>query len=267
MEGTATQGFRGFLILASVMAMSLAGCDYWPPALLTQMEQLRIHVQDLSDERAELEAQLRQSILTQEELQGQMEDLARQNQELRHALARAEYRSSQQAKKLAKGAKSPPPRKAVPQRARKQSGRVLAMKRPPMQGQDVNEVQRALQQVGLLARVDGVYGPGTKNAVKKFQRRHRLRADGVVGPSTVKALERQAAKARTPKVVALQRPPVTGPQVKKIQKALRHAGMPVRVDGTFGAQTHKAVKRFQRAQGLRADGVVGPATREALGLS
>src|SRR3954447_4393514 len=50
-------------------------------------------------------------------------------------------------------------------------------------GASVRVLQRRL---GVAA--DGVFGPGTARAVKRFQRRHGLTADGVVGPATWRAL-------------------------------------------------------------------------------
>ena len=50
-------------------------------------------------------------------------------------------------------------------------------------GSGVALIQRKL---GIAA--DGVFGPGTERAVKRFQRSHGLVADGVVGPITRKAL-------------------------------------------------------------------------------
>ncbi len=52
-----------------------------------------------------------------------------------------------------------------------------------------------------------------------------------------------------------------GGGVGELQQAL---GVPV--DGDFGPQTTRALKRWQHGHGLTADGVAGPQTREALGI-
>jgi peptidoglycan hydrolase-like protein with peptidoglycan-binding domain len=46
---------------------------------------------------------------------------------------------------------------------------------------------RSLQRV-IGVPADGVFGPGTEDAVKRWQRRHGLVADGVVGPQTRRAM-------------------------------------------------------------------------------
>ncbi|NJO79765.1 MAG: peptidoglycan-binding protein [Cyanobacteria bacterium RM1_2_2] len=55
-----------------------------------------------------------------------------------------------------------------------------------------------------------------------------------------------------------------GPPVARMQELLRAHGFSVRVDGDYGWRTEVAVKMFQRQQGLRVDGVVGPETWQVL---
>jgi len=51
----------------------------------------------------------------------------------------------------------------------------------------------------------------------------------------------------------------------QVQEALKKAGYyDGEVDGKFGAQTKAAVKKFQEAEGLKVDGIAGPATKEKL---
>lgn len=56
-----------------------------------------------------------------------------------------------------------------------------------------------------------------------------------------------------------------GEDVERLQRALARAGFAVTADGVFGPNTETAVKGFQAAHGLAADGVVGPLTWQALG--
>jgi lysozyme family protein len=117
-------------------------------------------------------------------------------------------------------------------------------------GAKVVRLQRLL---GINA--DGEFGEGTVRAVRRFQLHHHLKVDGLAGASTVSLLHR--AKTRR---VAPGRS-VKG-RVLKMQRALG-----ISADGLFGSGTESAVKSFQSNHGLRADGVVGPATWQALGLS
>ena len=59
-----------------------------------------------------------------------------------------------------------------------------------------------------------------------------------------------------------------GDLVTTLQKRLKTWGYYTgNVDGIFGSQTEQAVKYFQRKNGLAADGIVGPATAKAVGIS
>ena len=56
----------------------------------------------------------------------------------------------------------------------------------------------------------------------------------------------------------------SGEEVKILQEILRRHGYDVTVDGKFGKGTERAVRDFQKANGLAADGRVGPKTLEKL---
>lgn len=79
----------------------------------------------------------------------------------------------------------------------------------------------------------------------------------------------KAAKAAPPASSAPSRPVLregaSGSAVKELQKQLRAAGFdPGAIDGKFGPKTEAAVTRFQKANGLQADGIAGPKTWAAL---
>ena len=59
-----------------------------------------------------------------------------------------------------------------------------------------------------------------------------------------------------------------GSEVKEVQSRLKKWGYyKGSVDGVFGAQTRAAVIAFQKKNGLTADGIVGKATYQALGMN
>ena len=63
--------------------------------------------------------------------------------------------------------------------------------KPGDTGTQVEVLQRALASLGFSGgKVDGRYGPATKNAVAQFQGSAHLTADGILGPVTLRALAR-----------------------------------------------------------------------------
>src|SRR3954454_19414547 len=110
--------------------------------------------------------------------------------------------------------------------------------------------------------IDGLAGPGTKNAVRSFQRRHHLTVDGVAGPRTRRALGRRGKPALGSRVMA---PGDRGWDVAALQFMLRRRGFSSgSVDGGYGPNTTGAVRRFQSAAGIGVDGHAGRGTLSAL---
>lgn len=63
------------------------------------------------------------------------------------------------------------------------------MLRMGSRGARVRELQALLTRAGHPVKVDGDFGTATKDAVKAFQRKQKIKADGVVGPETFRRLE------------------------------------------------------------------------------
>jgi peptidoglycan hydrolase-like protein with peptidoglycan-binding domain len=68
-------------------------------------------------------------------------------------------------------------------------------------------------------------------------------------------------KEKKPQEIAVQLAPDEGTKNRQIQTALKNAGYdPGTIDGKLGQKSKKAIKDFQTANGLKADGKVGPKT-------
>lgn len=65
-----------------MVSMAVSGCDYWPPTLQAQIEQLQQEAQIANAERTKMIAQLNESNGAKQELQARVDDLTRSNREL-----------------------------------------------------------------------------------------------------------------------------------------------------------------------------------------
>jgi murein DD-endopeptidase MepM/ murein hydrolase activator NlpD len=130
-------------------------------------------------------------------------------------------------------------------------------------GPRVAALQVTLKARGLYAGwIDGIRGPGTVAAVRRFQRRQGLVVDGVVGRQTRRALGRYARHRYGSRLLVKGR---AGWDVAALQFSLAAHGFPCGTfDGGFGPHTARALRRFQRWSRLTVDGVAGPATYAAL---
>lgn len=96
--------------------------------------------------------------------------------------------------------------------------------------------------------------PVVYNSQTLYARRSRLRLGSNSGPNN------------NPITETLRRGD-QGEKVKRLQEALNRNGAAVTIDSNYGRGTKTAVEAFQKAKGLDADGVAGPATLRALGLA
>jgi peptidoglycan hydrolase-like protein with peptidoglycan-binding domain len=124
-------------------------------------------------------------------------------------------------------------------------------------------LQVALRAWGIyFGRIDGIAGPQTARAVRVFQRRKGLSVDGIPGPSTRRALGRLGRPLYGRRQL---RRGMVGWDVSVLQFMLTKRGAPTGIiDGYFGHETARALRRFQARAGLSADGVAGSRTRRAL---
>ena len=147
----------------------------------------------------------------------------------------------------------------------------------------VKTLQRLLNALGYKGKdgkvlsIDGAFGTNTAYAVKAYQTANKLTADGIVGAATWKALlgAPAATASGTYAVVTLNYLAASGytnpaAAVKALQRLLNALGYKgkdgkaLSIDGAFGTNTAYAVKAYQTANKLTADGIVGALTWKAL---
>ena len=130
-------------------------------------------------------------------------------------------------------------------------------------GDAVKTLQEKLNAKGFNSgNVDGIFGAKTYAAVTAFQKANSLGVDGIVGKLTWAKLYDATPVNVTPVTTQpMLRTGSRGDAVRKLQEMLNAKGYTCgNVDGIFGSKTYAAVLAFQKANGLGADGIVGPLT-------
>ena len=137
-------------------------------------------------------------------------------------------------------------------------------------GSQVRQMQERLISLGyLVGKSTASFDNATEAGVYAFQRRHTSYSDGVAGPETLKALYSSSAKKTSSPAaiigISLREGSKETTAVRLLQTKLKSLGYyKGSVDGSFGSGTTDAVKAFQRAHNLTADGVAGGGTLNKL---
>ena len=146
-------------------------------------------------------------------------------------------------------------------------------------GEEVTALQNRLIELGYMkGPASGTYDTTTIGAIRSFQKKNGLKSNGTANAETREKLFAEDAlgysATPTPKITATPAPTPTiavpevslrsgdtGTDVKTVQKQLKKLGYyKGTIDGKYGKTTVNAVKAFQEANGLTADGVAGQAT-------
>ncbi len=129
-----------------------------------------------------------------------------------------------------------------------------------MQGPAVSALQTELSRLHLdPGPVDGLYGPETAAAVSRLEAGAGLPSTGSADAAVLSDIVAKVA-ASAPLLKAGD----TGPAVQDLQALLTADGIKLQSDGNFGSGTGAAVRQLQAARGLSVDGIVGPATWDAI---
>ncbi|MCL1964998.1 MAG: peptidoglycan-binding protein [Firmicutes bacterium] len=146
--------------------------------------------------------------------------------------------------------------------------------RSGMSGDDVARLQARLREMYYFNdAANGIYGATTELAVKVFQQRNGLAADGVAGSGTITRMFSSTAlyapTAQPPttpyKAAGILQMGSMGEEVYKLQERLFDLGYYAgKIDGIYNDTVTSAVRSFQTANKLTADGKAGIKTQQAI---
>ena len=122
---------RTLVGVVAVTGLVLSGCDYWPPALQAQLEQVRSEVQTVNMEKAQLQNQINDLSKAKQDLQTQVDDLSRMNREKTGMIASLQNQVETLRAKAVKVMAPKAPAKAAAKPAAKPAAKTPAKKKAP----------------------------------------------------------------------------------------------------------------------------------------
>jgi peptidoglycan hydrolase-like protein with peptidoglycan-binding domain len=135
-------------------------------------------------------------------------------------------------------------------------------------GTAVRNMQVRLANLGYYTGpIDGIFGSKTEAAVRSFQSRNNLAVSGIAYSETQSALYSSSAlpNGNASSGYVYLHYGSRGAAVTRLQTALKNLGYyKGPLSGQYYDQTYAAVKAFQRANGLVADGIAGRKTQNRL---
>jgi peptidoglycan hydrolase-like protein with peptidoglycan-binding domain len=131
--------------------------------------------------------------------------------------------------------------------------------RPGTSGPAVRHLQKMLAHLGYVVRADGQFGGHTANVVRSFRAAAGLPRSARVTPKFLRMLRHAQYGGRGDRRwLGIRRLTLgaKGRDVKVLQKDLTALGYVAASDGELGPQTRASIRSFERAAGLRIDGVL-----------
>ena len=119
------------VVAITIASMGLSGCDYWPPALQTQIEQLRSELQMVTMEKTQLQNQLASFSKIKDDLQAQVDDLTRANRDKSTMINSLQNILSAAQERLLKSAKAATPKASAVKPSAKVKQAAPAKKKAP----------------------------------------------------------------------------------------------------------------------------------------
>lgn len=128
------------------------------------------------------------------------------------------------------------------------------------------DIQRELAERGFYnGAVDGIAGPRALQAIREFEKKNGLKVTGEPSEALLEKIRHSLQKSDITGSIAPAASPILGSRIGSVQRVLARYGFgPVRINGEMDAETHAAIRRFERERNMPASGEVSARLEQEL---